>query len=405
MSGPKKLQDPSLNDKADTPQNPKKQWFLARKWRQLKRHLGWNRYEEDAVSAEDLTMQMHQASLPSLSFFFMLALATSIATFGLLANSAPTIIGAMIVAPLMAPIMSLSFGLVAFEKRLIIRSFFTVVAGVTLVVGLAYLTTLLFGLRITGSEILSRTEPTVIDLGVAVAAGAAAAFANTRRSIASSIAGVAIAVALVPPLAVSGIGMALGDKATAEAGLSLSEFGIYSGGSEIALGAFVLFLTNFVGIVSFAILVFLATRYGHWKQALFGLLLFTGLSALLFHPLDQALHRLYVKNRVVRLIAKLAHVRPDIISGRVKIDSINVAYRDDLLHVNIDGFIPRDLLIAEPGESTAQERVGRFRDYLSKDLGEPVVVEFNMIPVQMISITTEPPEPQTTEPQAKKGNP
>ena len=277
---------------------------------------GWATYADDKVPAPDLASQMKQASIPSFSFFFMMAIATAIATLGLIANSAPAIIGAMIVAPLMNPIMSLSYGLVTFrwlvtfDKRLVIWSILTIIAGVILVVSLAYLTTLLFGLRITGSEILSRTSPTVIDLAVAMAAGGAAAFAQTRRSILSSIAGVAIAVALVPPLAVSGIGLALGRKATAEVGLSLSEFGLFSGGTDIAFGAFLLFLTNLVGIVIVAILVFVLQRYGEWKKALLSLFIFLGLSMLLIRVFTVRVRnhcprlseRVELKGRPVRIV-------------------------------------------------------------------------------------------------------
>jgi uncharacterized hydrophobic protein (TIGR00271 family) len=344
------------------------------------------------VPATDLILQMNQASIPSFGFFFMLGLAAAIATFGLIANSAPAIIGAMIVAPLMAPIMSLSFGLVVFERRLISRSIVTVIAGIILVVGIAYLITLLFGLRITGSEILNRTAPTLIDLGVAMAAGGAAAFANTRRSIISSIAGVAIAVALVPPLAVSGIGLALGRKATAEAGLSLSQFGLFSGGSSITAGAFMLFLTNLIGIVAIAILVFVCQRYGKWKKALLVLVLVVGVSALLIQPLERSLHRLYVKNRVVRLFVKLSHNRPDIITGRAKFESLNVTYRDGLLHVNASILLTKDQLVDKQGLPGVQKRVDLFREYISKDIGEPVVLEFEIIPIDMIHVRSQPPE-------------
>ena len=316
-------------------------WFFFRKWRWLT--SGWASYGEAPVPAHDLALQMAQDATSSFEFFYMLALAAAIATFGLTANSAPAIIGAMIIAPLMNPIMSLSYGLLVYETRLIVRSILTVIAGVILVVALAYLITRLFEFRITGSEILNRTSPTLIDLGVAMAAGGAAAFAQTRRSILSSIAGVAIAVALVPPLAVSGIGLALGEKATSENGVSLSELGLSAGGADVAYGAFLLFLTNFIGIVVVAILVFVSQRYGQWKKALLGLFLFLGLSALLIEPLGEALHRLYVKHRVVRLIVKLSHERPDIVSGKVKFTSIIVTKRDGLLHVKVDGFLPRDV--------------------------------------------------------------
>ena len=85
----------------------------------------------------------------------------------------------------------------------------------------------------------------------------------------------------------SGIGLALRGKATAETGLSLSEFGLYSGGTDIAQGAFVLFLTNLIGIIGVAVLVFASQRYGEWKKALLALMLILGLSAFLVPPLQQ----------------------------------------------------------------------------------------------------------------------
>lgn len=357
---------------------------------------------DDAVPASDMAQQMEQASILSLSFSLMLSLAAAIATFGLIANSAPAIIGAMIIAPLMSPIMSLSYGLVAFERELIFRSALTVIVGVILVILIGYVITLLFGLRITGTEILNRTSPTLIDLAVAMAAGGAAAFANTRRSILSSIAGVAIAVALVPPLAVSGIGLALGGKATAEGGMSLSEFGNYSGGTDIALGAFVLFATNFVGIVAVAICVFVCQRIGEWKKALFALVLCLGLSALLFEPLNRELHELYVKHRVARLIAKLSFERPDIVTGKGKIESITVAYRDGILHVNMDGLLPKDSWGKTAERPDMQRRLEEFQEILSKDINEPVVVELDFIPIEIIEMRAGPPNQQEPSPLHKQ---
>ena len=118
-------------------------------------------YPGDAVSAEEVSLEMGHASAPSFDFFFMLGIATAIATFGLIVNSAPTIIGAMIIAPLMSPILSLSYGLVILDRWLIIRSIITVAAGTVLVIAIAFAMSMAFGLRLTGSEIISRTAPTL----------------------------------------------------------------------------------------------------------------------------------------------------------------------------------------------------------------------------------------------------
>ena len=372
-----------------------KKSILSRAFHQLTGD--WAVFVEDAVPGTELASNMHEASIPSVGYFFMLSLAAVIATLGLIANSAPSIIGAMIIAPLMSPIMSFAFGAVAFDRVLVTRSIMTVIAGVTLVVALSFLITHLFGMQITGSEILNRTSPTLIDLGVAVAAGAAAAFAHTRKSIISSIAGVAIAVALVPPLAVTGIGLDLGRKATAEAGLSLSKFGLHAGGPDIAAGSFLLFLTNFFGIVVFAMLVFIFQRYGKWKKALIGLVLLVGISTVLINPLYQALEDLYVKNRVVRLFAKLAVTRPDIITGRVKINSIRVTHQGDFTHVNIDGFFPKDEY-TERAAVSIEKRTDMFREYLQADIGRPVNVNIDIIAADMRRYSSHHSEPQSDEP-------
>ena len=344
----------------------------------------WAPHIEQPVSEEDLSEQMTMNALPAFGFFFMLALAAAIATFGLIANSAPAIIGAMIIAPLMSPIMSLSYGLVAFNRQLIGLSIITVTAGTALVVAIAYSVMMFSGMRVAGSEILSRTSPTLLDLGVALAAGGAAAFVHTRQGIANSIAGVAIAVALVPPLAVAGIGLQLGRKAVSETGISLGEFGLFGGGTDIATGAFVLFLTNLVGIVIVAMLVFLFQRYGAWKRALVAVVLLVGLSVLIVEPLNESLHEIFIKNRVLRLAVKLAATREDSILRKGKIETIYVTTRNGLIHVSADGYTRKDAM------SDVQERADQFQKMLSADIGEPVTLEFDIIPVEIVKIRSAP---------------
>ena len=355
---------------------------LSETWRRVTGN--WKPLVEKPVPAEEVDLQLRQASIPNWGFFFMLLLSSAIATFGLLSNSAPAIIGAMIIAPLMAPILGLAYGIVVFEWEQVSRAALTVISGTLVVVAFAYLTTAFIGLRIAGSEILSRTTPTLLDLGVAMAAGAAGAFAYSRKSIANSIAGVAIAVALVPPLAVTGIGLALGRRATADIGLSLSEIGLYSGGADIAGGAFLLFLTNLAGIVVVAGAVLMSQRYGDWKKATVGLLIVSVISIFLMEPLGQSLYRLSVKSRTMRLIATLPAVRPDLFNSRGRIDSLNVTYRNDLLHVDIDGIVPRDDL------HLMQEGVDVLRRYLSESLNEPLVIELEAIPLDSFHFVSVP---------------
>lgn len=358
----------------------------------------WAPYVESPMPQAEVNALMQQASVPSFGFFFMLALASAIATFGMLANSAPAIIGAMIIAPFMGPIMSLAFGAVGFDRSLIVRSAVTVAAGTALVVIFAYAATFVFGIRLTGSEILGRTAPTLLDLGVAVAAGAAAAFAYTRRSIMNSIAGVAIAVALVPPLTVCGIGLAVGREISAEVGFSMTEFGLYSGGSDIANGAFMLFLTNLIGIVAVAIVVFSLQRYGHWRQALIGLVLALTLSAFLIQPLGRALYKLYVKSAALNVIASLAANAPDTLAARGRIDTINVVYRGDQLFIHIDAISPSTTV------DEMQMRADQFRQLLSAILEEPVNVELDVVVVELLNIESHSTDSAAGMSDARTGN-
>ena len=226
--------------------------YLQQSWQSLTQD--WRVLREVPIPASELNQTFLEASLPAWNFYLLLALAAAIATFGLLTNSAATIIGAMIIAPLMNPIITLAYALVVLSPRLLERGIFTLLTGIILVIVIGYLTTELLGLKIVGSEILGRTQPNSLDLGVAVAAGMAAAFANTRRSIANALPGVAISVALVPPLSVVGIGLCLGDLGT--------ELAAYRGmETNIAAGSFLLFATNLAGIIFSGSLVFLFQRY------------------------------------------------------------------------------------------------------------------------------------------------
>lgn len=174
------------------------------------------------------------------AFWAMLILSVVIATLGVLADSTAVVIGAMLVAPLMTPIMGASAAIVNGWTNRVSRSFTTVAGGVAVAVGVAWIvavwTPQLVPLE-TNSQILSRTSPTMIDLMIAIAAGAAGAYATVDKRVSSSITGVAIAVALVPPLGVVGILLQAGEIAE-------------------AWGAFLLFLTNFVSIVLVAGIVF-----------------------------------------------------------------------------------------------------------------------------------------------------
>jgi uncharacterized hydrophobic protein (TIGR00271 family) len=166
-------------------------------------------------------------------FGVLLFLATIIATAGIISDSTATVIGAMIIAPLMLPIMATATALVVGQMERAIHSSLLVAAGVAGVIALAWLIGVLYPdviLFSENSQILARTSPRVLDLIAALASGAAGAFCMSRDDIADSLPGVAIAISLVPPLCVVGLSLAYGEW-------------------RDALGALLLFITNMLAIL------------------------------------------------------------------------------------------------------------------------------------------------------------
>lgn len=339
----------------------------------------WKTMVEPRVAAEEIATTMKAASIPSVSFFFLLVLSSAIATFGLLANSAPAVIGAMIIAPLMTPIMGLSYGVIHLSWSQIARSLITVVLGVLVVVVISYLSSRFIDIRVTGTEMFSRAFPTLLDLGVAMAAGAAGAFVMSRESIKNSIAGVAIAVALVPPLAVVGIGLAMGRSAAEDIGLSFREVGLFAGGNDIAAGAFVLFLTNLAAIIVVAGIVMSFLGYGRWKRGILGLMAVVAVSILLIQPLGVETHKLRVKSKTLQLLKALPVSHPHIFKEGSRFDQLRIRYQDGLLHIQIEGILPKDRV------QGAQERLDLLQLFLEEKIGEPLILKFLVIPVEILN--------------------
>ena len=143
-----------------------------------------------------------------------------LSTFGLLINSAAVIIGAMIIAPLMSPLRGFSFATLEGDLPLLKRSSIAIIVGTSLTILGSALVGLIMGLPDMGSEILSRTQPTLIDLIIAVIAGGISGYAKIRPEIGDAIPGTAIAVALVPPICVLGLTISQGEwRMAASAGL------------------------------------------------------------------------------------------------------------------------------------------------------------------------------------------
>lgn len=324
---------------------------------------------------------MRKASIPSFGFFFLLVMSGSIATFGLLSDSAPAIIGAMIIAPLMAPIMSLAHGLVFARYARIACASLTVLLGIGVVIGLSLFIARLAGIGVAGSEILSRTRPSLLDLGIAIAAGAAGAFAYSRSSVMNSIAGVAIAVALVPPLAVVGIGLGMGQLPDTSLDYFISEAGLDVEDKSIAGGAFLLFMTNLVAIVVSAGVIMICQGYGSLKRGIVGLGIMVGLMMMLLSPLEQSLDQIYVESQAKKIAGELIRGDADLRPNRGWLESIQVRYVGDSVYIFVQSVISKDDV------DNTRTMLARLQRKLSSQLVKPVHIRMAVIPVDLDMIS------------------
>lgn len=221
---------------------------------------------------------LSQAASPGFDYFLLVFLSCAIATFGLITDSVAVIIGAMLIAPLMSPILALSLSSVAGEPRIYRRALTAMILGSLLAIILSALlgwvnTILPFGfLTELPKEIVVRSKPSPFDLGIALAGGAAAAYALAQPHLSAALPGVAISTALMPPLCTVGIGIAIREP-------------------QILVGALLLFLTNFAaisfaGIVVFAVLGFRPVHPElEWHHVPRGLLTSAGLVTVITIPL------------------------------------------------------------------------------------------------------------------------
>ncbi|MBE9076266.1 TIGR00341 family protein [Romeria aff. gracilis LEGE 07310] len=321
----------------------------------------WKWLEGRPVSLANLNRSLWRGSNPSLNYYTLLFLSGVISALGLLAGSAATIIGAMIVAPLMGPITGIAFAVSMNNRRLLKRSGMSLLTGAVLTVLTAYLICETLGLTTLNPEITARTRPTLIDLAIALAAGSAGAFAKTRRDVADALPGVAIAVALVPPLSVVGIGIAMSSR-------------------SVTVGSTLLFLTNLAGIILSGGLVFVWQQYGSLNRARRGLIASSLLLTILGIPLGLSLRKLVVEEQSRTQISHLVRDYMLTFQG-TDIQSLSVESDPDRLIV--------DLAIAAPRDTFSESQIRQARQFLAAELDRPVELNVRVFPVREFSVPAE----------------
>ncbi|WP_230206943.1 DUF389 domain-containing protein [Novosphingobium sp. Gsoil 351] len=180
-------------------------------------------------------------------YLFMTMMSAGIAVLGLLLSSPAVVIGAMLISPLMSPILGLGFSLALFDFSEMRRALIALVAGSVCAVAFTALIVALSPLQAPTAEIVARTRPNLFDLGVALFAALAGTFAIIRGR-GDTVVGVAIATALMPPLAVVGYGLATWNLA-------------------VLGGSLALFVTNFVTIALCATVMARFYGFGHFLSS------------------------------------------------------------------------------------------------------------------------------------------
>ncbi len=168
-------------------------------------------FSKQKVDYPEVRVRIEANALPTRMYFVMNALSAIIASYGLITNSAAVVIGAMLVAMMLGPITGVALAVIDYRMPLLRKSLFAVAAGVLLVILVGFIIGLLHSTQPLTAEILSRTQPTSMDLMIALAGGTAGAYAMVSPHLSVAVVGVAVATALVPPLAASGILFAHGE--------------------------------------------------------------------------------------------------------------------------------------------------------------------------------------------------
>lgn len=294
--------------------------------------------EEDDETVEDET---HGRSLTLASvardarldkkFLLLIILSSAIATLGLLQSSAAVVIGAMLVSPLLGPIMGVGFGLATLESNLIKRSLVTMAAGMAVAIIVAMLIIWMSPIQDVTSELRARTQPTLLDLGVAVVGGIAGVYAIMRK-LSGVMVGVAIATALVPPLSTVG-------------------FGLATGRFDFALGAALLFLTNTLAIAFAATAVARLNRFGpsltpqHTAMQVIGIIVTLGILSI---PLALSLNNIA---RELRARTTVQSELDTLLGDGDRIDTLTVRVEND--DIAVDGVVLVDQYAARLNQRLA----------------------------------------------------
>jgi uncharacterized hydrophobic protein (TIGR00271 family) len=336
-----------MNDQpvAISPEHP----FAPRRWDHVPLYRWWRKRVVGSVDQAQVIGRILEESGFSPRYLFMTMMSAGIAVLGLLLSSPAVVIGAMLISPLMSPILGLGFSLALFDFKEMRRSLMALAIGAGAALLFTALIVLASPLKAPTAEILARTRPNLFDLLVALFAALAGTFAIIRGR-GETIVGVAIATALMPPLAVVG-------------------FGIATWNMPILGGALALFVTNFVTIALAAMIMARFYGFGHylssqqsWTQTILLALVFVAMSV----PLAISLSRIASEAVTVSKVRSFLSAR---FGPSARVTQLDVDFDRAPLGVRTVVIAPRSR-----AESNALLQTD-----LSDSLGRPVALQVDQV--------------------------
>ena len=335
--------------------------WLSRLWETLIQPLP----KLTLAEREEVVRDIIAGADPSVDFFILILLSSGIATYGLLQNSGAVIIGAMLVAPLMSPIIAIAMSMVRGDLKNLGTSLQATTQGVLVAISVGAVLTFFSPIKAPTNEIMGRVSPNLLDLGIAFLSGAAGGYAMSRKNIAAALPGVAIAAALVPPLTVVGYGFATADL-------------------NIAFGALLLFITNLIAIVLAASLVFLALDFltpekQTWRDVVNGLKITAIFMVVVVVILGLVTYQTVEQQRKLRAIDEV--LRQSVYSKSFEPLKVEITG-------NRKGYRVKAMLLSYDTPLTSDE-LQRLGQELQKAVGAPVAAEVTMIAAQKGSIDFE----------------
>lgn len=326
--------------------------------------LAWMKLsvEEKAILVEGILEEIENKPL----YWLQLIVSVMIITFGLLQNSVAVVIGGMLIAPILKPIKGLAFGITTGQPRFFWRSVLLMFLSIVFAIFTAYIFSMIIPLKIETPEIIARTSPNILDLLIAISSGMIAMLSLYFKKLSESIAGVAMAAALMPPLAVVGIELALSNSAAA-------------GGSAF------LFVTNLFAILAIGVIIFLFYGFSphHAEEKTKNVTL--KVAAILFTLLIYISFPLFTSLKSISESIELQSLTSNVLESSLKehfpeanVSSIHIIDFDENF-VNFSGTIK-----VESGVEFSAEDQEKVYSDLSEQLGLEVNMELEIVPIVLI---------------------